>query len=397
LFIILMIAITPGFVFAQKDDDFLYGVAALQQRKYDKAGCYLSNIIRRHPGDPGGYILRGEAYFFNKDYRKALIDFYEADRRKPAIASLWIARTYAQTGEKDKAFQYLEEHLRSVYREPRKKIMLDSLLGNLENTPQWRALWKTDWYGLREKEIAQIMFDLSRENFRAAFAGTELLIAQYSNDPQLLVLRGKIYSTTGETRKAIQDFRDALVIQPADTAALLALAGLNVKKGNYAGAAVMYDKLYGLIPDHFNLLLKSSDAWQQAGQFDKALTSLQNYMKYFPDNLEAVLRAGEISGKLGRYMDALRYYSVVVEKDPGDPLHFIARADMYVKAHTYRYAIDDYAMALDLDPTNGDVYFRRGRAYLKTGNTKNACFDFHRALHYGKKEAIEYLQKYCGY
>ena len=67
-----------------------------------------------------------------------------------------------------------------------------------------------------------------------------------------------------------------------------------------------------------------------------------------------------------------------------------------MKAHTYRYAIYDYGMALDLDPSNGDVYYRRGEAYLKTGDRESACFDFDRALHYGKKKAILYLQKYCG-
>ena len=65
--------------------------------------------------------------------------------------------------------------------------------------------------------------------------------------------------------------------------------------------------------------------------------------------------------------------------------------------NTLNQAIDDYSMALDLNPNNPDIYFNRGIARLKLNDASNACYDFKKAFNMGKKEALEYLQRHCGY
>ncbi len=395
---VLLAGIPAMVVWGQHENNNLQaGLAALQRKDPARAVSVFSTIIQGHPKDVKAYLLRGEAYFLSGDYPKALVDFYEANRHKPGYASLWIARTYAQTGDTDKAFRALKDHLRSPSRRPEREIKLDTLLLPLENTPSWRALWKTEWYNQKDKGISAIRFDVARGDLNTALQEVNRLLAQYNNDPRLLALRGTIYNAENEQRKAQQDIVKALSLQPEDTVALYAMAKLDLTMGKYAAVAAVLDKLYRITPEHFSLLLKISDAWSRAGRYDQSEKYLQEYVKYFPEDIGAVFRAGELSGKMNHYRDALHYFSVVIEKDPSKPIYFVARADMYVKAHTYRYAIDDYAMALDLDPTNGDVYFRRGQVYLKLGDKKNACFDFHQALHYGKKEAVPFLQKYCAY
>ncbi|HHJ09407.1 MAG TPA: tetratricopeptide repeat protein [Bacteroidetes bacterium] len=382
---------------AQTGDNLNRGLADLKQKKYRQAETLFTDMIRQQPDNIEIFMLRGEALFFQKDYDKALMDFYRVEQKKPGMASLWIARTYSQTGDAEKAVRALEEHLKSSFRRPESEIKLDTLLLPLENTSAWRALWKKNWYGHLEKGISQARYEMKGGNPETALDGLSRLLNQYPDEVGLWALRGRAYLLAGDLRKAEQDINKALTLQPEDTITLYSAAQLALKKGKYAESAGYLLKLYRKVPARFSLLLKSSDAWVQDGRYKEAMKPLLEYMRYFPEDIEAVFRAGEVAGKMKDYRNALKYLSIVVEKDPSTPVYFVARADMYVRVHTYRYAVDDYAMALDLDPANGDIYFSRAQAYLKMGDTKNACFDLRQALHYGKKEAVPYLQKYCGY
>ena len=399
--IILLCIIFSGItllpVNAQSGDDLNKGLAALKRKEYQQAETIFSGMIKEAPDNMKVRILRGTSRFYQGEYTRALEDFYEVEQHKPGLASLWIARTYTQENEKEKAMRALEEHLKSVYRRPETEIRLDTLLQPLENTPAWRSLWKKDWYSQREKTVAGIRYDISQGILPPALKEINEQLSQYNDDATLWALRARIYLQAGDEKKAGQDIKKALSLRPDDTVALYTAARLAVKTGKYEEEAGYMQKLYRAEPGRFLLLLKSADAWAAAGRYDEAIKPLQKYMEYFPGDVEARFRAGEIAGKTGHYREALKYLSEVVEKDPSQPLHFVARGDMYVKVHTYRYAVDDYAMALDLDPTNGDIYYSRAQAYLKMGDTKNACFDLRQALHYGKKEAIPLLQKYCGY
>jgi tetratricopeptide (TPR) repeat protein len=274
--------------------------------------------------------------------------------------------------------------------------MLDTLLTPLEKDPRWREIWKKEWYSSREQADAAIRGDLALDDPAAALHEADAILAQYRDDATLLALRARARLAAGYPREAEKDLAQALAINDADTTVLMTSAMISREKEDFGTEAQNYEKLYIHRPGDFALLLKAADAWRQAGNPQKALTDVEQYRKYFPDEVHAMLLAGTLYAGKKDYRSALRLLSRVVEKDPGDPYNFVARGDVYMKAHTFRYAIYDYGMALDLDPSNGDVYYRRGEAYLKTGDRKSACYDFNRALHYGRKEAIIYLQKYCG-
>jgi len=378
---------------AQTGDNLNRGLADLKQKKYRQAEILFTGMVRQQPDNMEMLMLRGEALFFQKDYDKALMDFYRVEQKKPGMASLWIART----GDAEKAVRALEEHLKSSFRRPESEIRLDTLLRPLENTSAWRTLWKKEWYGNLEKGISEARYEMKRGTPETALNGLSRLLDQYPDEVRLWALRGRTHLFNEDLRKAEQDINKAMALQPEDTVTLYSAALLALKKGKYAESAGYLLKLYRKVPARFSLLLKCSDAWAQAGRYKEAMNPLLEYMRYFPEDIKAVFRAGELAGKMKDYRNALKYLSVAVAKDPSTPVYFVARADMYVRVHTYRYAVDDYAMALDLDPTNGDIYFSRAQAYLKMGDNRNACFDLRQALHYGKKEVVPYLQKYCGY
>ncbi|NOY37724.1 MAG: tetratricopeptide repeat protein [Chlorobi bacterium] len=389
--------VVPASVSGQESREWLKGVAALQQKNFREAADLLTRAQVPAGDALKATLFRGEALMLAGDYDGALEAFYLADQKSPGISSLWISRTYTLAGNPQKALAWLRTHLQSPWRQSRKVIVMDTILSRLEDTPGWRDLWKNDWYPEKEKRMYEVDFSLAQEQFREAQNQVESLISRYGDDPGLLTLRAKVYTRMGKPEAAVKDYRKALQTISGDTAALSGLAVAEEKLRQYPEAIDSWTIILKTAPERFDLLIKRAEAYARNGQFEKAISDLQQYLSYFPESTETLFHMGNYAVEAGKYTSAMRYYSQVIDRDATSPVYFVARADAYMKARTYRYAAADYSMALDLDPTNGDVYLRRGQALLKTRQKKEACFDFKQALHYGKKEAVTWLQEYCHY
>lgn len=394
VFICLLLS---GSALNAQEELYLKGVAELNKGKNIQAVESFSQILSEKSGKVQIWLKRGEAYLEMKDYDRAIQDFNMANSIEPSIASLWLSRCFALTGEPEKAVRALENHLRSVYKKSQKEILLDPAFLNLEKTREWRNLWKTDWYKPYEYQKSEAAYQIQKDNYTKALENINILLNQNEEDASLYYLRAQVYLALKQYSKSLSDLERAINMETEKENFRLDRAELYITMGHNNEALQDYSYILDRQPEFFDLYIKRAKLLLSMQKYDQALSDIEFYLGYFNEDIEAQYLGGMINYSAGRYFDALVYFNNTLEIGQDDKKYFIDRGNTFLKLHTYKYAVNDFSMALDLDPQDSGVYLNRGIAHIRDNKSMKACYDFKKAFGMGEREALFYLQQYCNY
>lgn len=341
------------------------------------------------------YTGRADAYLLSGDTDKAISDYLSANSLAIASGDYGLARAYARKGMVDKSVESLIRHLRSPYKYEKKVILLDKDLGRIEESPQWRKLWKTDWYNQLENGIAEIEYLLTRGSIEDIERIYKELAVLYSDKTDIAYLEGIIAMKKNNFRIAIEKLHLVTENDSGNYKAWMAYIDALSKNRDYLVAANKCTDALLLFPENSEIILIRAYNLNKAGDKYRALEVCESYLQIYPEKEEAIQMAGRIASESGKYGKALRYFSNNIDADPGNPEYFSDRAGVYFKTKSWESAIYDFSMALDLHPQNGENYYMKGMALLKISRVDEACHDFKKALHYGYKKASVMINKNC--
>lgn len=381
---------------SQKD---LYnrGKSELLKGSYSQAVKTFSLMTSENPEDVSAWLGKGEGYFGLKKYDLALKDFYKAQSIESNVSSFWIAKCYAMKSDPVNSMKALENHMRSPYKLPEKEIVMEPAFQKIERSREWRSFWKNDWYKPYDKQKADAVYQLKKENYNKAIEELNILLNQNEDDASLYFLRSQAYKSIGEENKSLIDLNLAVKKEPENAMFRTERARLYKTLDRQEEAVKDYTELIDKHPDEFKAYINRASVLLEMKKYDRALSDVNFYLQYFENSHEAQYFAGEICYEAGKYHDAVKYLNKALILSQGHEEYFIVRGNIYSKMNTLEQAVDDYSMALDLNPNNPEIYFNRGIARLRSDDTSNACYDFKKAFKMGKKEALEYLQRYCNY
>jgi tetratricopeptide (TPR) repeat protein len=153
--------------------------------------------------------------------------------------------------------------------------------------------------------------------------------------------RGKGYFKDKKYNKALDDFSEAVRLEPsnADYHAWLARTYLNSDK--YAECLASVNQALQLNP-HCQLAYR--------------------------------VRAG-VYRKNKDYQKAIQGYSQAIQIDPQDALSFRGRGQAYMALKDYEKAIQDFSQAIQLDPQEAGSFYWRGQTYYALKDYENALAD----------------------
>lgn len=383
-------------VHAQSENDhYLTGLAGLQRKEFKQAVSEFDKAIELESNRYHFYLKRGEAYFWLGEYLKAKNDFNEASRLERYSGSLGLAMTYAKIGDIDPALRHLEDHLGSPFRVSEKKIKLNKAFESIENSRKWVELWKKRWYNSFEELEQEVDFLIKTGQYPEAQDLIEVYISKYPEKAEAYAIKGRISYNRGKMQEAINNFTEAIFLDPGNPGFQKSRAEVYMKTGNLIMAVKDISNALGYDPSMFDLYITRAGLYHQMDAADKALDDLTRYLDYFPADDEALRLCGKIYIDQEKYYSALECFSINVENHPENPESFIDRADAYVLTGTYKYAIRDYGMALDLEPADPETWLNRGLACIKTGDHKNACYNFIRAARLNSREGGRLYKEYC--
>lgn len=346
-------------------------------------------------GDANLLSVRGDIYLRASMIREARADFMRAENLSQGSGLYGLARCAAAGGDAKTAVSLLEAHLKSALRKPEPEIMLDPSFRFVSSSPEWRALWKKDWYRGDERKSWEIDYYLkSGRNDMAAGAYAELA-SLYPEKPVTEYCHACILMSNGKYREAADILETITGNSDAPAGWLYTLAEAREGEGSAYAAAAIYDRMISAHVADPALLLKRARMLIRSGDREAAKKEMQRYISIDPDNTEALGLIGKTYAEEGAIYEALPYLNDNVDKHPGEASSFRLRGDAWLAARTWDRAAEDYTMSLDLDPENGNVNLNLGIALINSGRSDDACYYLRKARSLGVKEATDYLARYC--
>ncbi len=392
---LLLIVLQGSIVSAQDINEYLTRAAALKDRALYAEAIALYTEAAAKSDDYRLFTGRAEAFLLTGDIDAAVSDYLMANTLKPGSGYLGLARAYALRNDTEKAIDNLQNHLRSDFRLPRKELLLDAYLSSLEDTPEWRQLWKNKWYNQLEEAVAEIEYYINAGKIQQAediLSGVENL---YHEQPRMLYMKALISASGNENKRALEYLTEAVAANDAEYSTWKLYIEQLAETGNFLSAANECDRALLHFPEKTEMIFMKAENLRKANDRGRALEAAEEYLKLYPEDEQSNRLAGLIAGEKGEYNKALRYFSTNIENNPGKAQCFNDRADIYLKIKSWDAAVYDYSMSLDLWPRNGDVYYSMGIALLNSGKTEEACHDFRMALRYGNRKASGMISKYC--
>jgi len=175
------------------------------------------------------------------------------------------------------------------------------------------------------------------------------------------------------------DLATALMLEPANPAALVQRARLNYRDGAYAAAQADAEAALRSEPRSVEALFQRARALTARGQLSAALKAYDDVVAVAPANAAALLNRALLLQNAREYERALADLDAAVAANRADPDGWVARATLRTALGQTEAAIADFDRALSLDARLGQAWYGRAIAHQRRGDSGEAAADFARA------------------
>jgi len=143
-----------------------------------------------------------------------------------------------------------------------------------------------------------------------------------------------------------------------------------------------------------NESLKKAKELEGAGNYDQAITVLQQAAQAAPSQDLIWAYLGDAQRGAKKYPDAIESYQKALAIKPTDGPYMAQLADAYAKAGQTDKAVQEYAAAAQADPPNAaSYYYNEGAVLTNTGKSDEAIAAFDKSLQLDPKRASAYYWK----
>lgn len=144
--------------------------------------------------------------------------------------------------------------------------------------------------------------------------------------------RGAAHKNKGETDRAIQDYDQAIKLDPNDTAAYINRGGANESKRQYDRAIQDYDQAIKLEPSYALAYFGRGNAYSGKGETDRAIQNFDQVIKLNPKYDSAFINRGSAYSRKSQYDRAIQDYDQAIKLNPNVAFAFFNRGLTPTKA-----------------------------------------------------------------
>ncbi|KAM0263044.1 hypothetical protein ACHAQJ_001423 [Trichoderma viride] len=373
------------------------GNRLFKEKNYAKAVEQYSKAVDLFPNSATYLGNRAAAYMSNGQYEAALDDCSRATDLDPNNAKvlLRLARIYTGLGRPDEAMttfsrivpqpsakdmaptREMLHHIKSAKDTLQRGSAMSMVLHALDQAERGLG------HGVSKPRKWQLMrgeayLKMGRENSLGEAQSVAMSLLRNNNqDPEALVLRGRILYGQGENEKAIQyfrmacscdpDFRDAVkwlrIVQKLDR--MKEEGNAEFKAGRWQSAIQKYSDALDIDPSNKSmnakLLQNRAQCKIKMQNYDEAIADSDRAAALDPSYTKARKTKANALGKLGNWEESIREWKAIQDLDPADNSirNEIRRAELELKKSQRK----DYykIMGLEKDADANDIK----RAYRK--------------------------------
>lgn len=222
---------------------------------------------------------------------------------------------------------------------------------------------------------------MASDDYAEALKRYDSLIDSQNADALNLARRAVAADGSGNTDKALDDFNQAIRLDPQ---AALAFLGRGVllatRKRSYERAIADFDKVLVLEPDNVLALIRRGEAFGQLGENGRGLVDLDRAIALAPGSSEAYFQRGLIHARRNETVAALADYNAALERNPRNVEALTSRAAIYSIERKLDFAIRDLDAAIAIDRNNPVAFFNRGYARFAQDDYPKAIADYTSAI-----------------
>lgn len=150
--------------------------------------------------------------------------------------------------------------------------------------------------------------------------------------------------------------------------------------GQYGEAAVRFESLAHALEKEKStrgrLLAQAGQAWQQAGEIDRAFAVQSQAIELLPDDPEIRIDRAMVLAERGHYQRAVADLDAALAADPGQVTALVLRASAHRRLDALDRARADVARALELSPHQPEALLESGIIKRLEGDSAGARRDW---------------------
>ena len=208
--------------------------------------------------------------------------------------------------------------------------------------------------------------------------------------------RGFLWFQKDENDTAIQDFDEAIRLDPKFANAYYGRAEAYSNKKAFDQAIADYDEVIRLRPKYALAFSRRGLARLGKGEADKAIADFDEALRFDPSP-DAYVNRGFAYTEKGDRIKAIADYDAAIRLDPKKAETYIYRGDAHVNQGNLEAAIADFDQSIRLDPKNDFAFTNRGNAFLATGEYGKAIADHNQAVQLNPKSSLAHCSLGDGY
>ncbi len=204
------------------------------------------------------------------------------------------------------------------------------------------------------------------------------VIKQY---PQTIIAyynRGNYYQKLGDEgeaenyKKAINDYTEAIKLNPKDVAAFSNRGITKGKTGDTKGALADFNKVVEIDSTFANVYSNRGNAKVMSGKYQSAISDYTKAIKERPDFIDAIYNRGLAYANIGQFENAISDLDKAIKTNPKNLTALLNRAVSYYSLKKYELCKTDCNNILKLNPKEYNALFYLGQIEENKGNPEEA-------------------------
>ena len=212
--------------------------------------------------------------------------------------------------------------------------------------------------------------------------------------PDAFSNRGVAYARKGDYDRAIENYNEAIRLNPKHPDAFSNRGVAYARKGDYDRAIENYNEAIRLNPKHAGALYGRGNAYRRKGDYDRAIENYDEAIQLSPKHANAFSNRGVAYARKRDYDRAIENYDEAIRLNPKHVNAFYNRGNAYRHKGDYDRAIENYDEAIRLNPKHGDAYSNRGLVRFYEGQFAAAVPDFSQAVKFAPTNLYRILLVY---
>jgi tetratricopeptide (TPR) repeat protein len=367
------------------------GEIALQSKNYRTALAHYNECLRLQPLYWDAYYARAIARERLGDMQGALTDYNIFLEANPTNTEALFTRAVLRY--QNSQWAAAREDFLKLLKNPAGET--NTIFFQLDKGGQTNRIFTVQGNMLPTFLNYLGMVDIKLKKYKSSVHYLDSAIALLPTCADCYVNRGTAKQLSRDSVGALNDFNNALKIEPENSIAMHNVAVLSGFDGNLIETEKLLTNAIEKNPTLPYSYAERGHVRTKIQNWKGALADFNEAIRIDPNEADDWLSRGLVKEKLKDLSGALNDITQAIRLKSDFEKAWLCRGNVLVKLNRLTEAIEDYSLAIHHFPEYSSAYYNRALAYHKLGRLKEACSNLQTSQALGLKINIKVFSAVC--